>query len=198
MNIYIALIHHPIRNRRGETVTTGVTNVDIHDLARSARSFGVSGYYLVTPVTQQRALVERIAAHWREGAGAEHNPVRAQAFQGVRVRAALEEVVDDITRREEAAPLVAATGAAIARPTTTYETLRLRLAREGGALLLLFGTGWGLVDEVLQRADLLLPPVRAVAGRDGYNHLSVRAAAAIILDRLLGDRDAPCQGERPS
>jgi hypothetical protein len=48
--------------------------------------------------------------------------------------------------------------------------------------LLLFGTGWGLADEVLEAADALLPPL---AGPSGYNHLSVRAAAAIVLDRLL-------------
>ena len=50
-------------------------------------------------------------------------------------------------------------------------------------LLLVFGTGWGLAPEVFDRGWTVLEPIR---GRGVYNHLPVRAAAAIILDRLLG------------
>jgi hypothetical protein len=42
-----------------------------------------------------------------------------------------------------------------------------------------------LADGLLESADLLLEPIAAASD---YNHLSVRAAAAIILDRLLGPR----------
>jgi tRNA (guanine37-N1)-methyltransferase len=52
--------------------------------------------------------------------------------------------------------------------------------------LILFGTGHGLAAEVLERADVALPPIRPGV----YNHLSVRAAAAITLDRLFGDGGA--------
>lgn len=51
-------------------------------------------------------------------------------------------------------------------------------------VLLVFGTGHGLAPEVLEGCDAILRPLRWM---DGYNHLSVRAAAAIIMDRLLGD-----------
>jgi len=51
--------------------------------------------------------------------------------------------------------------------------------------LLVLGTGYGLADEMLDRCDVLLEPIR---GNDEYNHLSVRAAAAIILDRLHSAR----------
>jgi tRNA (guanine37-N1)-methyltransferase len=61
------------------------------------------------------------------------------------------------------------------------------MAREERPFLLLFGTGHGLAQEVLERADLALPPIRP----GSYNHLSVRAACAIILDRLFGDLGAP-------
>ena len=50
---------------------------------------------------------------------------------------------------------------------------------------MVFGTGWGLAPEVMARADLRLAPV---LGPTDYNHLSVRAAAAVILDRLRGTR----------
>ena len=43
--------------------------------------------------------------------------------------------------------------------------------------LILFGTGWGLTSEILE-------PIR---GKTKYNHLCVRSAVSIILDRLLGE-----------
>jgi hypothetical protein len=49
--------------------------------------------------------------------------------------------------------------------------------------LILLGTGWGLTETVFSQSDYVL---EAVAGDSDYNHLSVRSAAAIILDRLIG------------
>ncbi len=49
----------------------------------------------------------------------------------------------------------------------------------------LFGTGYGLSDEVLKAADALLEPI---GDPSDWNHLSVRGAVAIVLDRLLGER----------
>ena len=69
-------------------------------------------------------------------------------------------------------------------PVTLREA-RTRLDGEGRPVLLVFGTGWGLADEVIAGADALLEPVRAREAT-GYNHLSVRAACAILLDRRLG------------
>ena len=51
--------------------------------------------------------------------------------------------------------------------------------------LILFGTGWGLAPQALALCDRVLRPVK---GAPGYAHLSVRSAAAIIFDRLLGQR----------
>ena len=64
---------------------------------------------------------------------------------------------------------------------------RARIEGEGPPILLAFGTGWGLADEIMQRADWLLAPILSPRA-DGFNHLSVRAAAAITFDRLLGLR----------
>ena len=63
-----------------------------------------------------------------------------------------------------------------------YEAARQRI-RQGEPCLLLLGTAWGLAPEVLAGADGVLPPI---SGRTGFNHLSVRSAAAILFDRLLG------------
>jgi hypothetical protein len=51
------------------------------------------------------------------------------------------------------------------------------------AVMLIFGTAWGLDKEIINHADYILDPIM---GPTDYNHLSVRTAAAIILDRLAG------------
>ena len=50
---------------------------------------------------------------------------------------------------------------------------------------LLFGTGWGLHPIALEKADFKLSPIIS-KNSDGYNHLSVRSAVAIYLDRMFG------------
>jgi hypothetical protein len=55
------------------------------------------------------------------------------------------------------------------------------LHEENRAFLLLFGTAWGLDPTVIDTADYTLEPIR---GRTDYNHLSVRSAVAIVVDRL--------------
>jgi len=50
---------------------------------------------------------------------------------------------------------------------------------------MMFGTAWGLADELFRKADHVLQPIE---GDNEYNHLSVRCASAIILDRLSGQR----------
>ena len=70
----IALVHHPVRSRDGSEMTTAITNLDVHDLARWARTYGADAYYLVTPITIQQELVERIVSHWREAAATSGSP----------------------------------------------------------------------------------------------------------------------------
>jgi hypothetical protein len=76
-------------------------------------------------------------------------------------------------------PLVVATAARKSPNTVDYHQLR-----HEGPLLLVLGTGWGLTDELMAGCDARLAPVQASSD---YNHLSVRSACAIILDRLYGD-----------
>jgi len=196
MDIYIALVHHPVLNRAGDVVTTAVTNIDIHDLARAARTYGVAGYFLVTPIEQQRAMVSRIAAHWQGGGGAALHPLRADALSLVRVAATLDEAERAIAGPDGPRPLRVGTSAWRHSTTVGYDALRERLTTrpEGSAALLLFGTGWGLTAETLAECEAVLPPIEAIPGRAAYNHLSVRSAAAIILDRLLGARNETLPG----
>ena len=56
----LALVHHPVLDRGGGTVTTAITNLDLHDMARSARTYGVGDLFIVHPIEAQRLLAERI------------------------------------------------------------------------------------------------------------------------------------------
>lgn len=185
--LHLALVHGPVVNKRGDEITTAVTGLNVHDIARSAATYGVRGYHLVTPLAPQQRLVERITAHWREGHGAAYNPTRKTALDLVRVAATLEDAVADVAAREGAPPRLVATSA---RPQPgvagiAYADLRRALEGDPRPVLLVFGTGWGLTAEALARVDALLPPV---LGPGDYNHLPVRAAVAVVLDRIRGDR----------
>ncbi|MDD5308319.1 MAG: RNA methyltransferase [Deltaproteobacteria bacterium] len=183
--VHLALVHHPVLNKEGRIVTTAVTNLDIHDNARSARTFGLASYHVVTPLGAQIELVGRILRHWREGFGARRVPTRVEAMNLVRVSRDLDEVVREVKAGREARPIMVATCARKRSGTTAFKEMRDRMAREPGPYVLLFGTGYGLSDEVLKAADALLEPI---GDPSDWNHLSVRGAVAIVLDRLLGER----------
>ena len=104
--VYLALVHHPIRDRAGGTITTSVTNLDVHDLARTGRTYGLRGYFVVTPVEAQQALVTHIVGHWRAGEGGQRVPERAEAMRLVQTAPSLEAVCQELQRIEGAAPTV--------------------------------------------------------------------------------------------
>lgn len=184
-DLFVALLHHPVYDKRGAVVTTAVTNMDVHDIARLACTFGVPGYWVCTPVATLRRLVDRIIRHWESGPGASYNPNRREALAVVRQAPALDDVIAEIEREAGSMPHVVATTAREGPGRLGYEALRVRLSSPGPPVLLVFGTGWGLTDEVLARCDDVLEPIR---GTGSYNHLSVRSAVAIILDRLRNGR----------
>jgi hypothetical protein len=184
-DLYLALLHHPVLDKNGAVVTSAVTNMDVHDIARLARTFGVRRYYVCTPVPTLQRLVGRIILHWEEGPGATYNGSRKEALAIVRLADELDDAVTDIERETGQMPRVVATSAREGGDRLPYETLRARLRDDSRPELLIFGTGWGLTREVLDRCDDFLEPIRGVGD---YNHLSVRSAASIILDRLRNGR----------
>jgi hypothetical protein len=173
-------VHYPVINKTGEVIASAVTNLDLHDMARIGRTFGVLRFYVVTPLADQQTLVHRIVDHWCAGYGADYNPHRGQALTRIRTCSALEDAVKAITEREGQPPRVVATCARPGPRRIGFSALRERIA-EGKPWLLVFGTAWGLAETVIQGVDHVLEPIR---GTGGYNHLPVRAAAAIVLDRL--------------
>jgi hypothetical protein len=181
-DLYLALLHHPVYDKTGAVVTTAVTNMDVHDFARLGRTYGVRAFYVATPVPTLRRLVERIMWHWEVGPGASYNETRREALALARLAQDLDAVVADVERETGTLPRLVATTAREGPGRLSCPALRRRLAVPGGRPeLLVFGTGWGLTQEVLERADDVLEPIR---GPGPWNHLSVRSAAAVILDRI--------------
>jgi hypothetical protein len=181
--LYIALLHYPVLDRDGRVITSAVTNADIHDIARSARTYGVRRFFIVTPIAEQARLVRKIVGHWTLGAGGSLNPSRREALEAVEVAGALEEVIEAISREESGPVNTVVTGASLRGTCISHGHLREIMGKDSGAYLFIFGTGWGLAGEVIESCRYRLEPVN---GTERYNHLSVRSAVAVTLDRLAG------------
>lgn len=183
-NLYIALVHYPCRDRHDKIVTTMITPIDVTDIARSACTYGVTQFYIVTPLPSQQTIAQRLIDFWLK---AEPDlAYRRPALQLARVVDRLETSFQEVLEREGLAPILVGTDARELPGTRiSYEKLRELIETDARPVYVLLGTGWGLALEVLDRMDYFLPPIW---GPTEYNHLSVRAAAAIILDRLRGRR----------
>jgi len=181
-SVYIALLHHPVYNKRKEVVTTCITGFDLHDIARSAVTYGIKKYFVINPLPAQREFAQKIFEFWMEDGSREFNWTRAEAFKLIDIKASLEEAIEAVMEKEGQRPRIIATSAK-PKGEMKYEALRSELKCSTAPYLLLFGTGWGMAEEVFEKVDVVLEPIN---GPTDYNHLSVRSATAIILDRLLG------------
>jgi len=184
-DLYLALLHYPVYDKDRKVVTTAITNMDIHDIARSARTYGVKRYFVVSPVRTLQALATKILDHWQHGYGSVYNETRKDALALVTLSDDLNHTIQAIEQETGERPRLVATSARSGEGRITFVQMRRRVDEGGPPLLFLLGTGWGLTEEVLEQADDILEPIR---GAGIYNHLSVRSAAAILLDRLRGAR----------
>jgi hypothetical protein len=178
--VAVLLAHHPVLDRQGAEVTTAITNLDLHDIARSAFTFGASDFFVAHPVAAQRELATRVREHWIHGSGARRIPDRSAPMGILRVVESLEHALAALGEGTE----VWVTSARAAPDRLPHADARARLRTPGPPVLLVFGTGWGLAPRLVESAHARLAPILSPRP-DGYNHLSVRAAAAITLDRLL-------------
>jgi len=184
-DISLVLLHHPVLDKNGLVVTSALTNMDIHDIARSACTYGVRHFYVATPVKALRRLAAKIMEHWETGYGSTYNATRKEALSLVRLEHDLDSTILAVERDSGQRPRVVATSARNGPNRTTFAALRRQLEASREPHLIILGTGWGLAPVVTERADVTLEPI---CGPTEYNHLSVRSAAAIILDRLCAAR----------
>jgi len=127
-------------------------------------------------------LVKTLISHWITGSGAVYNPKRRQALETVRIQDTLEKARQDIALRTEGYPRTVVTSARDHFGSISISLFRV-LLETGNPYMLVFGTAWGLSQGCMEESDHILEPIR---GNMEYNHLSVRSATSIVLDRLLG------------
>jgi hypothetical protein len=182
-HFYVALLHDKMVDKTGRLVTTSVTLIDTHDISRSCRTYGAQNLFVVHPSQTIRALVRTIKEHWDTGFGSTYNPNRQDALERLAIVSDLDEAILQIEHRSGKLPKLIATSARDGADRISYTDMKETMATAEHPFLLMFGTGWGMSDELMARADYVLKPIN---GPTEYNHLSVRAACAIILDRLFG------------
>jgi tRNA (guanine37-N1)-methyltransferase len=183
---YAALMHTQVlvRNAENPIGTTSVTSLDIHDIARSARTYGIHHYFVVTPLKDQQKIVQKLLDFWQTGVGIDYNPERHDAVRSVSLTENLDATIAAIEAQEGKKPVLVATSARDVHgvPRITYSD-QAKVWALNRPVLLIFGTGRGLAQELLVRCDFVLQPIK---GFSDYQHLSVRSAAAVIFDRWLG------------
>ncbi|MCA1786363.1 MAG: RNA methyltransferase [Desulfobacteraceae bacterium] len=180
-NLYTALVHFPVVNKRQKPIGSALTTIDLHDIARASMTFGVKGFYVVTPYQDQADLADQVIRHWTRGEGARLNPSRKQALELIRVTDTFESAIEQIQKEQNQPVVTIATSANKHKNTITTHALQQMLAPHT-SYVLVFGTAWGLAQELMDVCDLQLDPI---TGPGVYNHLSVRSAVSIYLDRLI-------------
>lgn len=182
MSLFVALLHHPVVDRHGKQITASVTNLDLQDIARSARTFEVTRYFVVHPSPDEQALNRRITSHWKTGYGKQSHPTRSDALDKLELLSNFDEVESRIEELSGKKPIRIGTSAR-AEGSKVLSISQCRELLKSDPVVLIFGTGYGLTREWMENLDFLLPPI---LGPGEFNHLSVRSAVAIYLDRLLG------------
>jgi len=171
-NIAVALVHHPVLNRKGESSTTSITPMDVHDFARTCSFYGIGKVYLVHPAKAMQAMVDDLTGYWATGEGGVRNAGRKQVLESVCVVDSLEDAQKDGDYQLWMTSAVDGEGSVI-EPS--------QLLKITGNHLIVFGTGWGLDVKKLPKENGWLSPI---VGIGKVRHLSVRAALAIYLDRI--------------
>lgn len=183
-DIYAGLVHYPVYDRDRNVVTTSVTNMDVHDIARIGRTYSLKGVFIITPIDIHRDMVERVVSLWKDPAYYSRTPSRKEALELVRTAPSVERAVRVISGISGKEPKLVGTTARRFHRVISYRALRRKMmAERASCWLILFGTGWGLTDQLLEECDFILEPIEA---QSPYRHLSVRTACAIVIDRVVG------------
>jgi hypothetical protein len=182
-SVNVALLHDGMVDKTGKTVTTSVTLIDVHDISRSCRTYDVDSFFVVHSSQTMRALVRTVKSHWDGDFGSRYNPNRQDALGVLSIASDLDEALLQVERHTGKLPKIIATSARDGNDRIGYGEMRGVIEKSDDSYLVTFGTGWGMGPELMSRADYVLKPIY---GPTPYNHLSVRAACAIILDRLRG------------
>ncbi len=180
--IHLALRHDHVLGRQGSIIHSNVTQIDLHDFCRLSLTYGLGGFHCVTEMDAQHKISEEILTYWRSGLGKDYNPDRMRALQGLTLHRNFDDMITCVAQKDGATPALVGTCARPHEKNLDFSAFSDIIERSDRPVVIQFGTSWGLSSEQLRRCDWVLPPIQ---GHDGYNHLSVRCAAAIIVDRIL-------------
>lgn len=181
-NLSFCLFHYPVRLEKHRIGASSLTNLDVHDIARISRSYGMGSFYVLTPLEDQLGLLRKILAHWLAGGDTD----RSRALQLVRPVLNFEEMEADAVKTHGIRPVYVAASAQWQQTRCATKVVcagNVRAMLATGPVVICLGTARGLAPEVMAECDAVLRPLRFLSD----NHLSVRSAAAIIADRVLGD-----------
>lgn len=179
--IYLGLVHYPVYNKFMDVVTTSITNLDIHDIARTCRTFGIKKYFVINPLSTQKDMLNRICGFWESDIAKKYNNDRVDALALVKYAESIDSAVEFVKNQEGEDPILITTTAMQLRKQVDLKVVN----NFKKPVLILFGTGNGLTKEIHEKADYILEPI---SGNSDYNHLSVRSAVAIVLDRIASDK----------
>jgi len=187
-NLSVGLVHYPIVDKAGKIVATNVTNLDVHDIARACRVYGIDSYFVINPMKEQLMFVSRLLDFWRTGTGRKYNHMRQTALVNVKPAESIREAVKSLPKGTRVVG-TSAKAESISRTQNidllSFKGFRQELETGATHNLLLFGTGFGMSEEAFKQCQAVLEPLRGRPPQD-YRHLSVRSAVSICLDRLLG------------
>lgn len=169
--------------KTGEIIASAITNLDLHDIARASKTYGAQSFQVIIPLKDQNKIAQDICDHWTNGHGSRSNPHRKESFELVHITPDFESAINNIQQQTGLIPKTIATTAKKSDNCISYTRCR-QLIQSPDPHLLIFGTAWGIAPEFMMQCDHILMPIQPDAL---YNHLSVRSAVSIVLDRLAGE-----------
>lgn len=181
-NLCFCLCHNPVILEKNKSGCSSLTNLDIHDIARISRSYGLGPFFVLHPYDDQRRLLLSILEHWQKVP--ESHADRKRALEHVQAVKNFNDVENFCIDWFGKSPIWIVTSANWPKKNNacvSFGEIRELCAKE--PVVICLGTAKGLSMPELPIKYLRLAPVRHL----DENHLSVRSAAAIIADRILGD-----------
>jgi tRNA (guanine37-N1)-methyltransferase len=181
---YVALMHTDVNLKGGTVGNTSVASLDIHDTARACTTYGIKTFFIVTPLLDQQEIIKTFLGFWGSDQGKKYNESRSKAVSSVKLVSTFDDLVAAIETEEGITPLIITTSA---RQSSLNQVIdynsQAHVWNHKKPILFVFGTGQGLSDKILSKSNYHLLPIQ---GLTTYNHLSVRSAVSIVLDRWLG------------
>ncbi len=182
-NLSFCLCHFPVHLEQGRIGSSSLTNLDVHDIGRISHSYGMCPFFILLSLKEQREILDNILRHWNNLDNPQTNQDRKKALSQVFPVQSFAELEEKATAYYGLRPIFIVSSASWPdrKQILTPEDVR-RICQNYPAIILL-GTARGLDLKSLAFNFDILRPLRFL----DENHLSVRAAAAIIADRILGD-----------